>query len=622
MDIKQYKKELRKEKIKAREDLPEEIRAAYSREICRRLSGSPEYARAKTIFVYKWVKGEVRLDEFEKKAASDGKRLVYPLCVSKTEMIAIEPGEGEAAWKESGFMGIREPVPEHGTVIDPADIDLIIAPCSSFDDQCRRLGMGGGFYDRYLPECVNASIIAVGFEVQRAGEIPADEYDFAVNAVATEDRIIRKNVGLSYQETLDYINSVRLNQWKLGLSRTRELLDKLGNPQKDLRFVHVGGTNGKGSTCAMLESVLRAAGYRTAIFPSPFIEDFRERMQVSGEMISREALCRLTGIVKAAADTMEDEPSHFEIVTAIGMMYFREMKCDIVVLEVGLGGEFDATNIIDPPELAVLTNIGFDHTDYLGNTLAEIAATKAGIIKTGTSVVVYPNVPEVTDVLTQVCKERGCPMEIVDFGRISIKSADLTGQILEWKKSAGPFAETVELKIPLLGDYQSRNAAVALTVVEKLREKGWAISEEAVSEGLAHVSWPARFELLGSDPVFILDGGHNIQCAEAVAESVRDYLPGRKVTLIIGMLRDKDYQAVLDVILPAAERCICLAPLSERALNAEELAEIINSKGVPAHSCESAAEAVRECLAGPDPVLAFGSFYMAGEIRKAYREAR
>ncbi len=383
MDLKQFKKELRKNKIKARESLPEETRIAYSAEICRRLIGSPEYARSKTIFVYKWVKGEVRLDDFEERALADGKRLVYPLCISKTEMLAIEPGKGDDAWEDSGYMGIKEPVLENGTVVDPTDIELVIAPCSSFDNQCRRLGMGGGFYDRYLPKCADATIIAVAFEVQRADEIPADEYDFAVDAVATEERIIRKNVGLSYQETLDYINSVRLNQWKLGLSRTRELLEKLGNPQKELKFVHVGGTNGKGSTCAMLESILRAAGYRTAIFPSPYIEDFRERMQVNGEMISREALCRLTGKVKEAADTMEDEPSHFEIVTAIGMMYFREMKCDIVVLEVGLGGEFDATNIIDPPEVAVLTNIGFDHTDYLGNTLAEIAATKAGIIKPG-----------------------------------------------------------------------------------------------------------------------------------------------------------------------------------------------------------------------------------------------
>lgn len=185
------KKELRKLKIKSREALTEEERDAFSAEICGRILQTPDYVKARTIFVYKWVKGEVRLDELEKAAEADGKRLVYPICISKTEMIAVLPGTGEAAWKE-GFMGIKEPLPEKGTVIEPEDIDLIIAPCSSFDEQCRRLGMGGGFYDRYLPKCTNADIIAVAYEVQRSEEIPTDEYDFPVQAVATEKRLLRK----------------------------------------------------------------------------------------------------------------------------------------------------------------------------------------------------------------------------------------------------------------------------------------------------------------------------------------------------------------------------------------------------------------------------------------------
>ena len=417
---------------------------------------------------------------------------------------------------------------------------------------------------------------------------------------------------MTYKEALDYINSVRLNQWKLGLSRTRELLNMLGDPQNSLRFVHVGGTNGKGSTCAMIESVLRAADYRTGVFPSPYIEEFRERIQVNGIMISEEDLCSVTEEVKACADKMEDEPSHFEIVTAIGMMYFSRMKCDMVVLEVGLGGEFDATNIIEAPEVAVLTNIGFDHTDYLGSTLAEIARTKSGIIKTGSSVVVYPNVDEVMDVISGICAERACPMKTVDFDRIRIERADLDGQVLMWDER--------EIRIPLIGEYQSRNAAVALTVIEELRTRGWMIPDEAVKNGMAGVSWPARFEVLGKDPLFILDGGHNLQCAEAVAESVSRYIPGGKVTLIIGMLRDKDYEAVLEIMLPYASKCVCLAPESERALPAEELAKLIRNKGITAESMDSAVKAVRQCINGTEPVLAFGSFYMAGEIRSAYRK--
>ena len=419
---------------------------------------------------------------------------------------------------------------------------------------------------------------------------------------------------MTYQETLDYINSVRHNQWKLGLSRTIELLHMLGDPQDELKFVHVGGTNGKGSTCAMIESVLRSAGYRTGIFPSPYIEEFRERIRVSGEMISEEDLCRITDRVRSCADAMEDVPSHFEIVTAIGMLYFREMECDIVVLEVGLGGEFDATNIIDPPEAAVLTNIGFDHTDYLGNTLAEIARTKSGIIKTGSRVILYPNVPEVTDVVTEICRERGCPLEIVDFGRMKIEHADLEGQTLSW--------DGREYTIPLIGEYQVRNAATALTVIETLRRVGWKISDNAVTEGLADVSWPARFEVLGRDPLFILDGGHNLQCGEAVADSVRKYLPETEVTLVIGMLKDKDYMAVLDIILPLADHCLCLTPASDRALPADELSEVIRKKGVSTEVCADAEDAVRKALSGDRPVLAFGSLYMAGEVRPAYRKIR
>lgn len=190
MSLSTYKKELRKEKIRAREALSEEERAKLSADICARIKGTPEYAEAETIFVYKWVKGEVRLDELEKQAAADGKRLIYPLCISKTEMLAIEPGSGDDAWT-NGYMGILEPILEKSKVIDPSEIDLVIAPCSSFDDNCRRLGMGGGFYDRYLPQCTGSKIIAAAFEVQHSEEIPTDEYDFPVDAVATENRLIR-----------------------------------------------------------------------------------------------------------------------------------------------------------------------------------------------------------------------------------------------------------------------------------------------------------------------------------------------------------------------------------------------------------------------------------------------
>ena len=422
---------------------------------------------------------------------------------------------------------------------------------------------------------------------------------------------------MNIKEALDYINSITWSKWGLGLSRTTELLRRVGDPQKSLRFVHVAGTNGKGSTCAMIDSVLRAAGYRTGIYPSPFLEAFNERIQVNGTPIPDEDLCELTEIVKNAADGMEDHPRHFEIITAIGMLYFAKMKCDIIVLEVGLGGSLDSTNVIDPPDVAVITNIGYDHTEYLGNTLAEIASNKAGIIKRGTSdVVVYPNVPEVMDVLKGACEQNGCSMRVADFSRMKVISSDLTAQHLEWNAKDG----VLGIDLPLVGGYQVRNAAVALTAIEALQDKGWKIPEESIIEGMAKVSWPARFEVLGTDPVFILDGGHNLQCAEAVTASIRTYLPDTKVTFLIGILADKDYMSVIEELIPYANDCCCVTPPSDRALPGQELAEIVRGKGVPAVYFDSIPEAIRSCREGSRPVIAFGSLYMAGEIRKAYRE--
>lgn len=428
---------------------------------------------------------------------------------------------------------------------------------------------------------------------------------------------------MTVNEAIEYINSATWSQWRLGLDRTYELLERVGRPDRQPKFVHVAGTNGKGSTCAMVESMLRATGYKTGTYPSPFIEDFRERIQVNAEPIPEEALCELTEIVKAEAEAMEDHPSQFEIITAIGMLWFAKNNCDIVVLEVGLGGTYDSTNIIDPPEVAVITNIGFDHTDYLGKTLAEITGNKCGIIKSGSDVVAYPNVKEVTDVIEAACSEKGCHLEYADFGRIEPLTADISGQAFIWKAPAkNEGAGDINIKMPLIGEYQQRNAAVALTVIEALRRRGWDISDEAIIKGLAGVSWPARFEVLGTDPVFVLDGGHNRQCAEAVAESLEKYFPDGGLTLIIGVLADKDYGSILDSLLPYASKCYCLTPDSDRALSAESLAKEIRARGKKAELFDTGEDAIRAAVSEDSPVLAFGSLYLAGAVRKAYRKIK
>ena len=418
---------------------------------------------------------------------------------------------------------------------------------------------------------------------------------------------------MTYEEAIEYIERYTWSKTRLGLERTRALLHPLGDPQKGLRFIHVAGSNGKGSTCAMLEAILRAAGYRTGLYISPYIQDFCERIQVDGENIPPERLAALTERTAALADAMEDHLSQFELVTAIAMAYFRERACDIVVLEVGMGGKLDSTNVIDPPELAVITNIGLEHTEYLGDTLEKIAAAKAGIIKTGCSCVLYDGAPEVTAVVRRTCRDRGVSLTVADFSRGKAGQVSLAGQELFW--DGAPY------RLALLGPHQLKNAAVVLTAVEALRKRGWTVPEDAVRAGLRDVRWPARMELLNRTPLFFLDGGHNPQCAEALIAAVDVLLPGRKPVFLCGVLADKDYPAIMDLMLPAAQEFICLTPDSDRALPGRELAAYLAARGARASACENAADGIRAALdaAGErGAVVAFGSLYMAGAIRSAF----
>ena len=419
---------------------------------------------------------------------------------------------------------------------------------------------------------------------------------------------------MTAQEAIAYIENYTWSTTRLGLGRTRALLQALGDPQKRLKFVHVAGSNGKGSTCAMLDSILRAAGYCTGLYTSPYIQDFCERMRVNGRNIPGETLARLTERVKAIADRMEDHPSQFELVTAIAMQYFLEAGCEIVVLEVGMGGALDSTNAIDAPEVAVITNLALEHTEYLGNTLAEIAETKAGIIKPGCSAVAYPNVPEVTEVIGRVCAENGVALTWADFEAIKPVSDSLDGQDFDYVNQRGLF-------LPLLGAHQLRNAAMALETVEALRRRGWVIPESAVRQGLASTKWPARFEILHRAPLFLLDGGHNPQCAAALASCVRQYLPGEKPVFLMGVLADKDVDAMIETILPLGSRFICLTPENPRALSGEALAEKLRARGVSAEAAASIPGGVRMALQTRAPVAAFGSLYLAGAIRTAFPRA-
>lgn len=394
----------------------------------------------------------------------------------------------------------------------------------------------------------------------------------------------------------------------------KKLMSLLGDPQKKLKFVHVAGTNGKGSTCAMLASVLRSAGYKTGLYTSPYIHIFNERMRINGDAIPDEELAEITEKVRAAAETMELAPAEFEVVTAIGFEYFARENCDIVVLEVGLGGRFDATNVIEMPECAVICNIGLDHTEILGDSLEKIAMEKAGIIKPGCSVAVYPDQdPSVVSALAAVCRERGASLRIAEDDEIELHYDDLKGQEF-------CYCDDTPLRISLLGDHQCRNAALALECIEVLRSRGFDISPESIKTGLAKTRWPGRFELIGKKPFFIADGGHNPQCAESIRTNMEYYFPDEKRVFLLGMLADKDVCGFADIIAPCADVFVCVRPDSPRALDPKNLAGGLKKYKKPVFVAESVAEGVRlaKSAAGESgAVCATGSLYLMGDVRRA-----
>ena len=418
---------------------------------------------------------------------------------------------------------------------------------------------------------------------------------------------------MTLDEALRYIHEVCWKGTIPGLERIQALLDAMGNPERKCKFVHVTGTNGKGSTCAMVASILRKAGYKTGLYTSPYLIRFNERIQINGEQISDADICELTEYVKPFAESIFERPTEFEMVTAIGFEYFARHKCDIVVCEVGMGGEFDATNVIPAPEAAVICNIGLDHTEVLGNTLEKIAGAKAGIIKPGCDAVLYRERPSVEAVFEERCKALNAPLHKADFDSLHLLSHSLEGQVFDWERFHA-------LRLPLLGEHQLHNAAVALTTARVLQKRGWKITDEQIRDGIESVRWPGRFELMRKDPMFIIDGGHNPQCIEALVKNIRDYLPGRELTVLTGVLGDKDFHCMYRDVAQYAKEFITITPANPRALTAEKLADYLRQFGKPVTACDVVADGVRLAIehAGKDGVvLCYGSLYMIGDIDAA-----
>lgn len=421
---------------------------------------------------------------------------------------------------------------------------------------------------------------------------------------------------MNAEQAIAYIHSVCWKGSIPGLGRTQELLEKMGNPEKKLKFVHIAGTNGKGSTAAMTASILSKAGYRTGLYTSPYIYRFHERIQVDGVEISDEDLTEITEYVKPLADSMAQSPTEFELVCCIAFEYFYRKKCDIVVLEVGMGGAWDATNVIEVPEVAVITNIGLDHTEYLGDTVEKIAETKSGIFKPHGHGVVYRSTPSVEAVYERACAERDVSLRKADFDGLVLKAHTLEGQVFDC-------GSRKNLVLPLLGDHQLHNASVVLSIADTLIGEGWKISEQNIYDGIRDVRWPGRFDIVCRRPLFIIDGGHNPQCIEALVKNIRDYLAGKKVVALTGVLADKDYADMYKPVMPLVDRFVCITPPNPRKLEAEQLARYLRQAGAQAQASESILDGVKKAmdLAGEDGVvLCFGSLYSIGDIRDALKD--
>lgn len=420
---------------------------------------------------------------------------------------------------------------------------------------------------------------------------------------------------MNITQALSFIHKTVWLGSKPGLSRTEKLLSLMDNPHKKLKFVHVAGTNGKGSTSACIASILREAGYKTGLYTSPYINVFNERMQIDGEMISDDELCALCEYIKPFSDSMTDDPpTEFELITALAMEYFCRNDCDIVVLEVGMGGELDSTNVIDSPEAAVITAIDLDHTAFLGNTVEKVASAKAGIIKEGTSVALYDCEKSVYDVFDNKCREVGAKLVTAGFDKIENVKSSL--RFIEFD-----FGRYKNLKLSLVGSYQPKNASVAITAIELLRKKGYNISDKNIYDGLKNVSWAGRFEILGENPVFVLDGAHNPHGMKATVESLCEHFRDRKITFVVGAMADKDVKGMMSMLLPLADSFIAVKPDNPRAMEAEDLACLLSDLGAKSQSRDTVADGVKTALekAGNNGIVAcLGSLYFSGEIRQAY----
>jgi dihydrofolate synthase/folylpolyglutamate synthase len=441
-------------------------------------------------------------------------------------------------------------------------------------------------------------------------------------------------VSLSYREALNYLYSLTNYEMKAAsayapqffdLRRVQRLLDALGNPELEFKSLHIAGTKGKGSVSAMLASVLNAAGYRTGLYTSPHVHSFRERIQVVEAPIPEADFARLAAQLRVVADA-DKELTTFEVATALAFAHFAQTGVDVAVVEVGLGGRLDATNVI-LPAVAVISTIGHDHMHILGKTLAQIAGEKAGIIKEGVPVVSAPQARAALEVIEHTAAQKHAPLHVVsqEWHWQGTHHALECQQFSASRRAGNPAPyeplSYEDLCLPLLGKHQLRNAAVVLETIEVLRGEGIPVSEQAVRQGLRRVIWPARFEIMGRSPYFIVDGAHNVDSARVLVRALQEYFPGTRPWFVLGILSDKDIPAILHQLLPHGQRVTFVRPRHPRAADPLQLQDEAAHYGIATEIVEDVGDATRRALQQVSPgglVLATGSFTTAGAAREAW----
>jgi dihydrofolate synthase/folylpolyglutamate synthase len=390
------------------------------------------------------------------------------------------------------------------------------------------------------------------------------------------------------------------------------LLEFIGNPQKKLKFIHIAGTNGKGSISSMISQVLIESGYKTGLFTSPHLYKINERFQINGECIDNEELSKTMCDVKKFVNFIEDKVTEFEFLTAIGFEYFFQKKCDVVVLEAGLGGFYDSTNVIDFSEVAVISSISYDHTEILGNSLVQIASEKAGIIKNNSDVVVYEQEKSVYEVIKKKCFETGSKIWNVNFSEIDIKKIDL-------ESSTFVVPNHPEITIKLLGIHQIKNACTAIKALEVLKaKKVWNVTDSSLCSGLKNVKWPFRFEIINTNPFIILDGAHNLQGIEILVDNLKFYFLEKKISFVVGVLRDKSYSLMFKLLASIA-KCFYVVNLNNhRSLDANFLSLHLKKYNLPIFSFNNAFNGFKACVNNSkteDIICCTGSLYLAKIIK-------